>query len=44
MHPDQNAEELRADLQKLRKELEEAKNHQVKLEEEKRQLERALQI
>jgi DNA repair exonuclease SbcCD ATPase subunit len=44
MHPDQNAEELRADLQKLRKELEEAKNHQVKLEEEKRQLERALRM
>jgi predicted nuclease with TOPRIM domain len=44
MHPEQNAEALRADLQKLRKELEEVTNHQIKLEEEKRQLERALRM
>jgi ElaB/YqjD/DUF883 family membrane-anchored ribosome-binding protein len=42
MHPEQNAEELYTDLQKLRRELEEVINHQIKLEEEKRQLERAL--
>lgn len=44
MHSDQKAEELRAAVQNAQKELEESTRHRIKLEEENRQLLRALQM